>query len=111
MDLSTNAIVYCDNCRFRTFNTAKHKHKLDGHFVPGKMRNKIQINILIPDDNLYKIILMNVKEDNTNPCVIIIDTLINNKDKIQNYSGAYVRKENLETIKLNSINDTISHNF
>lgn len=96
-------LMYCNKCRFTSKDIENNKHDIEGHtFVP-LIRNKIELNILVPDDNLYKITLSNVGENNVNPCRISIELLINNENKLKNYVGAYVRNENIDDIRLDNI--------
>lgn len=105
LEFKKYAVAYCDNCKFKTKNVKKYKHNLEGHFVPKQIRNKIEIKISIPGDNSYKITLTNVKENNTNPCIVHINPSIVTNEQIQKYTGAYVRNENISNILLSDITD------
>ena len=105
LQLTEKSYTYCNDCNFRIVKSINKVHDRKGHSIMPKIRNKVEINIHITNDNLYKITLMNVDENNSHPCQISIDPLIINDEKIKKYSGAYVRNENLENITLNMLTE------
>lgn len=104
----SNETIFCDNCGFKTKDIINNKHVVQGHNISPLIRNKLEFIIMVPHDNLYQITLINVGEDNTNPCQIMINPLINNTAQLNKYDGAYVRKSNIEDIILTQIDEIIT---
>lgn len=94
-------------CKYFTFTNRDSEisdhNDNDGHYVPLVIRNCIEINISIDNDNEYTIILSNVNYNNRKPCAIELNFKYTNK--FNDYFGACIKERDHNLFKLNSLYD------
>lgn len=98
----------CSNptCNFKTRNNTDNIHTYDGHYVPNLLRNMLEFNVSIPNDNIYTIKITNVDEYNSHPCHISIKFSETNIHKLKQYAGIIVRED-----ANNIIDDTLKEQY
>lgn len=75
------------------------------HLTIGKtsIRNCIELNVIVPNDNIYNIKLINVSSGDKNPCQIFIN--MRNTNNIYKYTGACINQEHGENSQINNLYD------
>lgn len=88
-------------CKYFTLDYNDNSHNNDTHYVPAVIRNCIEINIDVENDNKYTIYLTNVSYENKSPCSIELKL---KNPSIVGYFGACVREEdNIDLLKIDSL--------
>ena len=79
-----------DKCPYVGKSQYETHFNLEGHNYVPVVRNEISLQLNIPNDNVYNVILRNVNYVNHDPCQIAF--IIQNKSKLNTYSGPIIKQ-------------------